>query len=386
MSKDHERVDVVIAGAGIAGVSIAAKLALRGVSVRVLDMYDQYPYGATGRSAALFAKSYFSSPQFAMLTKGTQSAFENPTWASTDVPLVRDRGALYVAGDEDAVMLAKFCQELGRAAVDLPILYKRDVLEIVPILRDEKVIFGVYERDAKDMDVNAIFKAYERQARKNGCLIVPNAELLEAKWDGTAWTIRTASGTIEAEVLVNAAGAWGDVVASRCGVRRKNLKPLRRTAMIAHTAEQEGSTIPEMPFVFRAAENLYWCRRPEGYLISPSDATPSEPCDAQPEIDDIARALEAFEQMTTVKLAKRRPRAWAGLRTFATDKKPIVGYEASEARFFWLCGQGGYGIQTADAMSRLAAGLMLDGTVPMDLQSLGLREEDISPTRFNVHA
>ncbi len=91
--------------------------------------------------------------------------------------------------------------------------------------------------------------------------------------------------------------------------------------------------------------------------------------------------MALFEERTSVTLAPTRPRAWAGLRTFASDRAPIVGFEDDEAPFFWLCGQGGYGIQTAEAMAELAAGLIIDRAVPPALAARGLKASDLHPNR-----
>ncbi|MGC2222768.1 MAG: FAD-dependent oxidoreductase [Methylocella sp.] len=200
---------VLVVGAGIAGISVAAKLARRGVSVSVLEQYDEYHYGATGRSAALLATTYFSSEEFAILTKATQPAFEKPVEGFTDAQLLRDRGALYFAGDEDATELAKFCWRLGGAEIPLVELYRKDVLELVPIIRRDKVIFGVYEKDAKNMDVHGIFQAYERQAKRNGAQIVPGAELLSARWTGKFRIVNAARGIFQADTIIKCSGRVG---------------------------------------------------------------------------------------------------------------------------------------------------------------------------------
>lgn len=387
MKKEIRRTDIAIIGAGIAGMSAAAKLAIRGQSVAVLELDEQFPRGATGRSAALFAESYFSDPSFAQLTKATKKALVEPEEGFTEVPLVYPRGALYVAGEEDATELADLCEAMGEAGLSLPKLARKDVLARVPFLSPEKVIFGVFDEGAKDMDVNAIYNAYRRQARSHGAEVIGDAELTQAEWNGQNWILDTKAGAFAADTIVNAAGAWADIVAYRCGISKRGLVPKRRTAMIAELASESESHLPaRSPFVFKASEDLYFCQRGETFLISPSDATPSKPCDAQPDEEDIARALAGFEAFTTLRVAAIKPRSWAGLRTFACDNRPLVGFEADEKRFFWLAGQGGYGIQTCDAMAKLATGLLLDGTVPLELMMLGLKAADVSPNRFRVIA
>jgi D-arginine dehydrogenase len=383
MNTKSRKVHIAIAGAGIAGVTLAAELAAAGEDVLVLEQDHSFPTGATARSAALFATSYFSSPEFAILTQASRAAYEAPAADFTDVPFVTPRGAIYFAGEADAEALGDLWFNVSLSKVDATLLTERSaILELVPILKWEEVLYAVYEPGARDLDVSAIYQAYLRRGRSLGMEILADAELRSARWDGQQWHIDTPSGPIVADILVNAAGAWGDVVATRSGVARKGLRPLRRTAMVVPAETEDAARLTDdMPFFFTAAEDLYVRYARGDFLISPSDATPSEPCDAQPEIEDVARAIHRFHELTDVTL-RRRPRPWAGLRTFAPDKRPVIGFENDDARFVWFCGQGGYGIQTAPAAARLAASLICTGDVPDDLRALGMTADRVSPARF----
>ena len=382
MNQKVRTAGIVVVGMGIAGVSVGMELAAAGEDVLVLEQDRLFPTGATARSAALFATSYFSSPEFAILTQASRAAYEEPAPDFTDVPLVMPRGAVYFAGQADAAELAERCFDLSRSNVNVEVLKPHEVLVHLPILKWRSVLFGVYEPDARDMDVNAIYQAYLRRGRNLGLEVLADAELFAATWNGLSWRIETRAGVVLADILVNAAGAWGDVVAKRCGVTPKGLQPLRRTAMVVPAGADDAARLPDdMPFFFTAAEDFYARYARGQFLISPSDATPSDPCDAQPEEEDVARAISRFHELTNVTL-DRRPRPWAGLRTFAPDKRPVIGFENDEVRFAWFCGQGGYGIQTAPAAARLAASLILSRGIPEDLRLLGLKSDRVSPCRF----
>jgi D-arginine dehydrogenase len=116
-------------------------------------------------------------------------------------------------------------------------------------------------------------------------------------------------------------------------------------------------------------------------LLSPADETPAEPGDAQPDEMDLALAVDRIEQATTLSI-ERLLRKWAGLRSFVTDRTPLVGYDARQAGFFWLAGLGGYGIQTAPALSRLAAALILERPIDEHVLSFGLDPKVLSPRRM----
>ena len=112
-----------------------------------------------------------------------------------------------------------------------------------------------------------------------------------------------------------------------------------------------------------------------------ADETPSPPCDAQPEEIDVATAVERIETATTLSI-RRIKNKWAGLRSFVADKNLVVGYDPKVEGFFWLAGQGGYGIQTGEAAGRLAASLALGKGLPSDIAALGVSDAALSPARF----
>src|SRR5690606_7034622 len=125
------------------------------------------------------------------------------------------------------------------------------------------------------------------------------------------------------------------------------------------------------------ADHFYFRPEGDGLLVSPADETRSDPVDARPETEDVALALARVNAATTLDLRHVRT-AWAGLRTFAPDRNPVVGFSAPG--FCWLAGQGGYGMQTAPAMAALAAAVALDEPPPPSLPAS--LPAALSPARF----
>jgi D-arginine dehydrogenase len=193
-----------------------------------------------------------------------------------------------------------------------------------------------------------------------------------------SWVVTTPSEVYETDVVVNAAGAWCDEIAALAGVRPIGLRPLRRTAFTCPAPD--GVDVRSWPLVADIDDRFYF--KPEGpqLLCSLADETPSPPCDAVAEPVDVALAIERINEATTLDLRHVR-RAWAGLRSFVADRTPVVGFDPEAPGFCWLAGQGGYGIQTAPAMARAAAGLVVDRRLPDDLIELGVTAEGLSPAR-----
>jgi D-arginine dehydrogenase len=249
---------------------------------------------------------------------------------------------------------------------------------LCPVLRPEHAAAAMLEPDAMDIDVAALHQAYVGGARQRGGEIVRSSPVIGLYRDDDGWLVRTASTTLRADVVVNAAGAWADELAAMAGVRPIGLKPLRRTAFTCPAPADVD--VRAWPLVADVDDRFYF--KPEGpqLLCSLADEKPSPPCDAQPEEADVALAIDRINEATTLELRHVR-RAWAGLRSFVADRTPVVGMDPEVPGFCWLAGQGGYGIQTAPAMARVTARLVLDGRLPDDLVEMGITEADLSPAR-----
>jgi D-arginine dehydrogenase len=187
---------------------------------------------------------------------------------------------------------------------------------------------------------------------------------------------------VDAAAVINAAGAWGDQLAERCGVAPLGLKALRRTAAIVSVPDDRAEQVAAWPLVIDVADRCWFEPNQDGLLISPADEHPSSPCDAQADEQDVVRAVEQVGQATGLALLQVR-RSWAGLRTFTRDRAPAVGADPTVQGFIWLVGQGGAGIKTAPALGALAAAAAL-GTPPPPLATAatGLDLAVIDPGRF----
>ena len=372
-----ERFDFVIIGAGIAGAGAAYALAPYG-SCLLLERESQPGYHTTGRSAALFSETYGNAPIRA-LTVASRDFLMHPPEGFTEAPVLTPRGVMMVGVAEKSAQLDATYEEMRKLVASVQRIKPAEVLERVPILRPDQVAGGAMaEPDGMDIDVHGLHRGFLRAASRAGSKTVNDAEVTALQRDGADWIIATSAGEFRAGVVVNAAGAWADVIGGLAGAKPIGLQPMRRTAF---TIDMPNADFQHWPMVFEADEAVYFKPDAGRLLISPCDETPSEPCDAQPDEMDIALAAEAFETMTTVTV--RRPAAkWAGLRSFVPDRSIVAGFDAAVPGFFWLAAQGGYGIQTSGAMSRVAGALVRGQALPADIQDLGVTEAVLSPQRL----
>jgi len=371
---DNHQFDVLVIGAGIAGASAAVHLA--GTHrVALLERESHPGYHSTGRSAALFSETYGNAP-VRMLSRASREFLFAPPAGFSDYPLVAPRGALHIARSDQAAHIDDFLAMPG-VAMSTQLVDAAGVARLCPLLRADYAIAGVHEPDARDVDVHGLHQGYLRQIKASGGSIVTDTTCLELERTGAAWRVRTEHAMFGAPIVVNAAGAWADEVAGLAGLSPLGIVPCRRTALLVDAPPGLAS----MPLTIDIEEMFYFKPDAGKLLLSPCDETPSPPCDVQPDELDIAVAVDRVQTATTLEIA-RVSRKWAGLRSFAPDRSPVIGYDARSEGFFWLAGQGGYGIQTAPAAGRLAAALIAREPVPSDIADFGVAAEMVSPDRF----
>jgi len=373
-----EAYDVAIVGAGIAGASAAYFLAPK-ARVVVLEAEDQPGHHTTGRSAALFSETYGNASVRA-LSRASRAFFDAPPAGFAENRLLAPRGVLFFGRSEHGPLLEAHAGELRGTGGRVEWLKPDEILARVPALRRDWVAVGLHEPDAEDIDVHALLTGFLRGARAAGARLITGAALEAAEHDGRRWTLRTRAGELHADIVVNAAGAWADELAARAGAAPLGLAPLRRTAIVFECPRHGGAAV--WPMAVDATEDLYF--RPEAgrFLASPADETPSPPCDAQPEELDVALLIDRLQAATTFDIARITAR-WAGLRSFAPDRSLVAGFDPARPGFFWLAGQGGYGIQTAPAMGQLVAALVKGDALPSALADAGVDPATLDPSRFN---
>ncbi|WP_108783758.1 NAD(P)/FAD-dependent oxidoreductase [Pontivivens insulae] len=339
---------VVIIGGGIAGLSLAAELAGQ-AEVVVLEREAHPGMHATGRSAALFVENYGNSA-IRTLNRASRSGLQ---------PYLKQRGVLFVASAEEQDALdGHLAESAGMVEISV-----QKALGHFPILNGARFSRAAYEEDASDIDVDALMGQHRRSLRASVGRIATRTEVIALSPSRNGWDVVTADRTYRADIVVNAAGAWADEVAQLAGITPLGLTPLRRSAAILPAPG--GHDVSRWPMALSASET--WYAKPEAgrLMVSPAEEDPVAPMDAWPDDMVLAEGLDRYAQAVTEPVT-RVERSWAGLRTFAPDRTPVLGWGASG--FFWCAGQGGYGVQTSPEMARLAAQAILhDSDLPAEL-------------------
>ena len=351
--------DILVIGGGIAGLSAAAELATH-AKVTVLEAEAQIGFHSSGRSATMLHYA-LGDRLVRALTLASRPFFNSPPERFSDVPLGRRMAVLVYARDAELDGLDALDAEISLFA-PLERLDAHAVHKLCPLLRDE-ARHGIADRNGIRLDPHALLQGFLRQLRGRGGDLHTGQRLDRAEWRSGAWQVTTeAGGSFSAPILVNAAGAWGDVVAQKTGVGPIGLQPRRRTIITFDAPPATG--LDDLPFAKTVGDELYFAPESGRLFASPMDEVPSEPVDAQPDEYEVALAAARVEERTIVRVERIHSK-WAGLRTFTPDRRPVAGFAPGAEGFFWLVGQGGFGLQTSPVMARIAAALIVGEPWPI---------------------
>jgi D-arginine dehydrogenase len=372
-----EEADVVIIGGGIAGAGAAFEIS-RSAKVVVLERESQCGYHTTGRSAASFTENY-GNGIIRRIVLASRAFLMAPPAGFSEYPLLGKRGTITVARSDQLDLLRTDLEAAQALVPSIVAITPAEAIARVPVLRADYLAGAYIEPNSMDIDVNGLHQGYLRGARSRGARVITDAGVKAIDRQAGRWRVETQAGTFLAPTLVNAAGAWGDEVAVMAGVRPIGLQPKRRTAF--NIPAPAGLDIADWPMVDDVGAEFYFKPDAGQLFVSPADATPSPPMDAYPEDIDVAIGAERLGQATTIEV-QRVSRSWAGLRTFVADGSPVVGPDDEVPEFIWLVGQGGYGIKTSPALSRVCASLMGGGGLPDDVARQGVELADLTPQRL----
>jgi D-arginine dehydrogenase len=367
--------DFVVIGGGIAGVAAAAHLAPHG-GVTLLEMEATLAFHTTGRSAAMFIINYGGEAS-RPLARASQQFLENPPDGSADSPLLTDRGALWVADQNQMEHLVQIGREGEESGAGSVLIGPSEVMDLVPMMNPDHLAGGLWEPKARDIDVAGLHQAFVRIARRNGAEIRTSSPVTGMSPLQDGWRMTTPDGAVDCTAVINASGAWGDRVAAMAHVEPIGLQPMRRTAFMVPGDEKYS----RWPLVADVDHGYYF--RPDGtqLLCSLAEEDPSPPEDPRPRMEDVALAIERINTATMLDIRTVNSQ-WTGLRTFSPDRDLVIGEEPTAPGFFWLVGQGGTGITTAPAYGALVASQVVGAGLPSEVAATGFDPTNSLPDRF----
>jgi D-arginine dehydrogenase len=372
--------DFAIIGCGMAGASLAYELSCLDKKVLVLER-EAYPaYHTTGRSSAFYMEAY-GNETVRKITQASRDFFDQPPEYFTDLPLLKTSGALFIATAHQQKQLHALYDEVRHRINGCQLVDQFFIKEKLPPVNTEMIVNGFWEPHSMEIDVAALLDGYIKLAKKNQVLFTFNNKIHTLIFENNSWLI---NNNFSASTIVNAAGAWADNIAQLAQAKPLGLIPKKRTVCIAKVNEQ--LKVKSWPLTLDIDEQFYF--KPEGVnlLITPADETPMHAHDVQAEELEIAQGIDRVQKVLNIEITQAL-RKWAGLRTFSKDKAPVLGYDPQVTNFFWLAGQGGYGIQMAPALAKIAAQTAVYGATHKKtfalFEKMKLSYTNISPGRFS---
>jgi D-arginine dehydrogenase len=361
--------DVVVVGGGIAGASVGYELAATR-TVALLEADRALARHSTARSAASYIPGHGNAEVRALI------AASGPRYARLveeldTPPLLTTRAVLQVAFDEvgEQVLAADLAEQAGEPGAPQP-LDPAEAQRRCPALAPGRISAAAVVEGAADIDTEALHQGYVRGLRARRGSVHAGAPVTAIERRGAGWRVQAGADLVlDCAEVVDAAGAWADVVAALAGVPRLGLTPMRRTIAVLAVPDPARLRGPDplLPMVVEAADRFYFKQDGADQLLaSPADETPVEPHDVRPDELDVAIALELVEEATRLGLRSVRT-SWAGLRSFVADRRPVVGAWPDHPGFWFFAGQGGFGIESAPALAAFGAAVITGGPPPADV-------------------
>lgn len=367
--------DYVIIGAGFAGAATAYHLTRRGAAdILVLEQENIPGFHSSGRNAAMM-RQCVPDPDLAKLTRDGAAFLRNLPDDWPEPVEFKQSGSLLLgsgAGWRKLQNDADFGRSLG---IDVERWTPEQAKQHVPVLQQAEFEGAAWCASDGVIDIHALLSGYLKAAARNGAQIRYGSRVRQIHSRNGFVHLTTESETVCANVVVNASGAWANVIANTAGARTLPLRPCRRHLFVSPPIDWVD---PSWPFVWDVTHDIYFRPEGKGLLLCPCDQQELSPGD--PPTDESVKELlaEKIERFIPALSGVGISKGWAGFRTLTPDGRFVIGWDPQIKNFFWIAGLGGHGMTTSSAVGQLAADLLLAGA---DKQS-----PPFSPERFAVQS
>ena len=366
--------DCVIIGAGFAGAATAYQLACRGLTDITLLEQEAIPgFHSSGRNAAMI-RQCVSEPALFDLTRDGAAFLRNLPSNWPEPVEFKQNGSLLLASDDGWKNLQREAETGCSLGVDVELWTPMQARRHVAALEDAQFDGAVWCATDGVVDIHGLLSGYLKYATAHGVKVHYGADVcaIRRTADG-AFELRTKNQMVTTRMLINAAGAWANVVAQVAGASALPLRPYRRHLFTSPPLAWVDS---RWPFVWDVTHDIYFRPEGEGLLLCACDQQELAPGDPplDPSIGEllaekIQRYMPALERVSI-------HRYWAGFRTLSSDGRFVIGWDPLLDGFFWVAGLGGHGVTTSSAVGALAADLIIGGA--------GKKAEAFSPSRFTT--
>lgn len=352
-----DSVQIVIIGGGIAGASTAAAFARAGLGPGVILEREAIPGShASGKNAGIACVAEFDPVVRALSVAGVKRLHQMSAGA---LPVIRPCSGLYLGSEALRAEFEACATALAALDTRSRVMRAHEARQRFACLSQFSFDVALESQDEGVIDIHALLLNYLDEARRGRFSLLTRTEALDLAISGGRVTgVVTPRGTILADLVVDASGAWAGRLGRRSAL---GLQPIRRHLFISPTS---GPIEASAPVVWHVSDGYYLRPDGQGLLLSPCDESPHEP--GEPAVDPAA------SEMLAAKLSAGAPAladlplrsSWACLRTFAADRRPVIGYDPQQAGLFHVSGLGGFGMGVSWAVGTVAAALIARTPVP----------------------
>jgi len=363
MSDLEKRADVVIVGGGFAGAATGYELTRAGITdVALLEREPTCGHHATGRNAAL-CRQLTEDDAYTDLTLRGAEFLRNPPEDFSPEPLLRRTGSVFTAATD--AELDRLAERAAAREIAHERLGPAELIAHWPRLDGVEIAGGIFIPTDGVVDIHALLHGFLAGARRRGMRIHINCEVVGFDEPASAESadntgapadrviVRTTRGDIAARCVVVAAGAWAGRVGAAAGARDTGYAALQRHLMLTEPVPEID---PDAPFVWHLGRDEFYAR-PEGpgYLLSACDEAEVEPADVNVLPNALAEAADKLAHAAPRFAELGVARAWACLRTFTPNRRPVITWDRDLDWLFWVAGLGGHGMTASAAIGEVAA-------------------------------
>ncbi len=370
-----KQAEIVVIGGGIIGTSVAYHLTKLGRSDVVLLERKQLTSGTTWHAAGLVGQLR-ATKNLTQLSQYTAKLYETLAQETGLETGFKQRGSISLATTKERM------EELNRLAsmarcfgVEVEEISCDDVSRMWPLMDLSDVVGAIYL--PKDGQTNATdtTQALARGARNGGAQIFENTLVSSLLVEnGKCVGVKTDSGSIKANYVVNCAGMWGRQLGNDCGA---NI-PLHAAEHYYLVTEPISAMHENLPVV-RDQDRYAYFKEETGKLLlgffEPNAAPwgmegiPHEFC-----FDDLPADWDRM--LPYIELAmKRMPileetgiqLLFNGPESFTPDDRYLLGPVPNVSGLFVAAGFNSVGIQSAGGAGKVLSDWIVNGHAPMDL-------------------
>lgn len=356
MSSLPAQARVVVVGGGFAGAATAYHLARAGVTdILILEREPTCGYHASGRNAGLCRQLTEDEVVTDLAIRGAEFLRRPPVGFSPDKPLLRPTGSFLVSAHP--IKLERMCAQAALHRIAHERVGRDALLARWPRLSGLPAAGAVFFPTDGVIDIHALLQGFLAGARAGGARVELSVEVKRVRRgrEPLSASVETSRGTVTASCVVNAAGAWAGEVGRRAGAGEVGFTALHRHMFLT---ERVPNFDLNAPFVWYVDEDEMYVRpeaQGQGFLLSSCDANEMAPCDARVSPGAGEQLAARLQRLTPWLADLSVVRSWACLRSFAPDRRPVVGWDPKVPWLFWVAGLGGHGATCCAAIGRMAA-------------------------------